>query len=173
MRSDVDFDVLVRDHHAALYRFALSMTHNEADAGDLVQDAFLRWAQRGHQLVDPSKVKTWLFTTLYRDAIGRRRRQIRFVHTQIEDAESELPDVAPAAPSAADGKVVLDALSRLDDSYRAAVALFYLEDCSYPEIADILQIPLGTVKSRISRGIAQLQRLLQPAALPRPTKATS
>jgi RNA polymerase sigma-70 factor (ECF subfamily) len=158
----VDFEGLVRDHAAPLYRFALSMTRNEADAGDLVQDTFLRWAERGHQLADPTKVKSWLFTTLYREAIGRQRRHLRFPHSALAEVETELPEVPPAAPAAADGAAVLDALHRVDDAYRDALVLFYLEDYSYPEIAEILEIPLGTVKSRISRGIGQLQRLLQP-----------
>jgi RNA polymerase sigma-70 factor (ECF subfamily) len=165
MRSDVDFDALVREHHAALYRFALSMTRSEADASDIVQETFLRWAQRGHQLVDLSRVKSWLFTTLYRETTARRRRLVRFPHSPIDEVAHELPEVPASAPSSADGHVVLEALARVDDTYRGAVALFYLEDYSYPEIAEILGIPLGTVKSRISRGIGQLQQLLRDRAL--------
>ncbi len=163
MRSDVDFEALVREHHPALYRFALSMTRNEDDARDIVQETFLRWAKRGHQLKDPSRAKAWLFTTLYREANARRRRLLRFPHESIEDVEHQLPDLPPFASTAADGRLVVEALARIDETYRGAVALFYLEDWSYPEIAAILEIPVGTVKSRISRGIGQLQRLLQPA----------
>lgn len=169
MRSDVDFEGLVRDHHAALYRFALSMTRSDADAGDLVQETFLRWAQRGHQLENPAKAKTWLFTTLYREAGARRRRLARFPHQEIADAEPDLPAVPPKAANAADGSLVLDALGRIDDAFRGAVALFYLEDYTYPEIAGILGVPVGTVKSRVARGIAQLQRLLSkpdPGSVP-------
>jgi RNA polymerase sigma factor (sigma-70 family) len=59
-----------------------------------------------------------------------------------------------------DTTMVVDALARLDEAFRAPVALSYLEDYSYEEIAEILEIPLGTVKSRIARGIAQLQQAL-------------
>jgi len=55
---------------------------------------------------------------------------------------------------------VLHALAQVDEIYQAPVALFYLEDCSYKEIADILNVPIGTVKSRMARGIAQLQTIL-------------
>lgn len=165
MRTDIDFESLVREYHAALYRFALSMTRNEDDARDIVQETFLRWAERGHQLVDSTRVKSWLFTTLYREANARRRRALRFPHDSIDQAEHELPDVAPAAALATDGRIVVDALAGIDDAYRGAVALFYLEDYSYPEIAGILDVPLGTVKSRIARGVAQLQRLLQSPAV--------
>lgn len=166
MRSDVDFETLVREHHAALYRFALSMTRHEADACDLVQDTFVRWAEKGHQLDDPSRVKTWLFTTLYREASARRRRTLRFPHEPLEDVDQELPEIPPVAAAQADGRRVREALDRIDPTFRDAVALFYLGDHTHPEIAAVLGIPLGTVKSRIARGIAQLQRLLLPAASP-------
>lgn len=160
MASQPDFEDLVREHQAGLYRFAFSMTRNEADASDLVQETFLRWAEKGHQLLDATRVKSWLFTTLYRDAVHRGRRIVRFPHQSLEDAEAELPELPPTAPALTDGMLVLAALEEVDPTFREAIALFYLEDHTHPEIADILGIPLGTVKSRISRGVAQLQRLL-------------
>jgi RNA polymerase sigma-70 factor (ECF subfamily) len=78
----------------------------------------------------------------------------------LAEAEEELPSVATDTVSRVDAALVLQALSRLDQTFQAPLALFYLEDYSYPEIAEILEIPLGTVKSRIARGIAQLQRSL-------------
>ncbi len=168
MRSDLDFESLVLEHHAALYRFALSMCRREPDAADLVQDTFVRWAERGHQLEDPTRVRSWLFTTLFREANARRRRLARFPESPLEEVAADLPDIPPDGPQVADGRAVLDALSRVDDHFRAAVSLFYLEDYSYPEIAAILEIPVGTVKSRIARGMAQLQRLLQPDLNPNP-----
>ncbi len=68
--------------------------------------------------------------------------------------------ISPALVSQLDSAHVLQALSRVDDLYQAPVALFYREDCSYKEIAEILNLPLGTVKSRMARGIAQLQKML-------------
>ena len=70
-----------------------------------------------------------------------------------------------------DGQAVLALLAQVDPQYQAAVALFYLEDYSYNEIAVILEVPLGTVKSRIARGLAQLRDLvLRTTALPKPLK---
>jgi RNA polymerase sigma-70 factor, ECF subfamily len=74
-----------------------------------------------------------------------------------------LPTRAPEQVSRVGSTEVLDALEKVDDVFRAPLALFYLEDCPYKEIALILDVPLGTVKSRIARGIAQLQRLLAAA----------
>ncbi len=160
MRSDVDFERLVLEHHEALYRFARSLARNESDARDLVQETFLRWAQRGHQLSDVSKVKSWLFTTLYRESAAKARRANRFPHDSIESAEPDLPEIPPEAPRLTDGLLIVAALGRLTEPFRAPIALFYLEACTYPEIAEILDIPVGTVKSRLARGIAQIQRAL-------------
>ena len=72
----------------------------------------------------------------------------------------DLPTLSPATVNQLDSAQVLEALAQVDEVYQAPVALFYLEDCSYKEIADILEVPIGTVKSRMSRGIAQLQEIL-------------
>jgi RNA polymerase sigma-70 factor (ECF subfamily) len=160
MDSD-DFAQIVAGHYEALYRFALSLTRAEADAQDLTQETFYVWASKGSQLRDRSKVKAWLFTTLHRAFLGTRRRLTRFPHQTLEEASPEdLPAFSPDYTNLADSPEVLSALAKVDEVYQAAVALFYLEDCSYQEIAEILEVPLGTVKSRIARGISQLRQLL-------------
>ncbi|HEX7862980.1 MAG TPA: RNA polymerase sigma factor [Verrucomicrobiae bacterium] len=160
MSQETVFEQLVDAHYASLYRFAFSLTRRESDACDLTQETFLIWARKGHQVRDDSKVKSWLFTTLHREYLQKHRRRVRFPDVELENAEPELPEIPPTSPERLDRHNVLDALSRLDDNFQAAVALFYLEDHTYPEISEILGIPLGTVKSRISRGITQLQMLL-------------
>ena len=89
-----------------------------------------------------------------------RRRQTRFPHVELEQAAAELPAVAPASANRLDAAHVLEALARLDEIYQAPVALFYLQDCSYNEIAEILDVPLGTVKSRLTRGLDRLHQSL-------------
>lgn len=160
MASAWDFEGLVARFYEPLYQFAFSLTRSEADACDLTQQTFYVWATKGHQLRDSDKVKTWLFTTLHRQFLESRRRQNRFPHQDLEASEFELPIVEPHAFSQLDTAKVLTSLARVDESFQAPVALFYLQDCSYKQIADILDLPLGTVKSRISRGIGQLQKLL-------------
>jgi RNA polymerase sigma-70 factor, ECF subfamily len=162
MAMELDFEKLVELHYQSLYRFAFSLSRNENDAADLTQQTFYILAKSGSQVRDPGKVKSWLFTTLHREYLGRRRKMVRFPQMDFEQAEPELPAIAPTIESA-DAPAVLKALGQVDTNFQAAVALFYLEDYSYPEIADILEIPLGTVKSRIARGIMQLQRLLVEA----------
>lgn len=162
--AQIDSEHLVEMYYTPLYRFGLSLSRNEADAGDLVQQAFYTWATKGHQLRDVSKVKTWLFTTLYRDFLAKKRQADRFVET--EDADFIEPmHVAPSVINALDAAIVQQSLQALDDRYRAPVTLFYMQQHSYREIAEILSIPIGTVMSRISRGKAELRKQLSDAAV--------
>ena len=160
MAEGTDFESLVACHYKPLYQFAFSLTRDEADACDLTQQTFCIWAAKGHQLRDVSKVKTWLFTTLHREFLGARRKLVRFPQVELEQAAAELPTVSPSPFNQLDTTQVLTALARLDEIYRAPVALFYLEDYSYNEIAEILEVPLGTVKSRLARGLDRLYQLL-------------
>jgi RNA polymerase sigma-70 factor (ECF subfamily) len=167
MSQETVFEKLVDLYYPSLYRFAFSLTRHESEACDLTQETFLIWARKGHQVRDDSKVKSWLFTTLHREYLQKHRRRVRFPEIEVDDAAAELPEIPPVSSERVDRDNLLHALGQLDTNFQAAVALFYLEDHSYPEIAEILQIPLGTVKSRISRGIAQLQILLaDPTARP-------
>jgi RNA polymerase sigma factor (sigma-70 family) len=159
MTPEVDFEKLVELHYKSMYRFAFSLTRSESEASDLTQQSFYIFAKSGGQLRDKSKVKSWLFTTLHREYLARRRRIVRFPEMEFSEAQTELPNVEANLQSA-DAPAVLGALAKVDANFQAAVSLFYLEDYSYPEIAEILDVPLGTVKSRIARGIEQLKRLL-------------
>jgi RNA polymerase sigma-70 factor (ECF subfamily) len=160
MNLDDYFETIVSEHYEGLFRFAMSLTRAESDAWDLTQQTFYTWATKGHQLSDISKVKSWLFTTLYRAFLMARRRQNRFTYHDLEEVSDQLPAVSPGVATQADCCEVLRALAKLDEVYQAAVALFYLDDCSYKDIALILDVPIGTVKSRIARGIGQLREIL-------------
>jgi RNA polymerase sigma-70 factor (ECF subfamily) len=153
----LDFETLVARYYRSLYKFAYSLTQGEADACDLTQQTFYVWAAKGHQLRDQSKVKTWLFTTLHREFLESRRRYVRFPHFELSQVEADLPAVSPAGVNQLDSGQVVAALGQVDEVYQAPVALFYLRDLSYAEIAEILDVPIGTVKSRIARGLAQLK----------------
>jgi RNA polymerase sigma-70 factor (ECF subfamily) len=160
MAEGMDFESLVACYYEPLYQFAFSLTRDEAEACDLVQQVFCIWAKKGHQLRDTTKVKTWLFTTLYREFLGWRRKRTRFPHIELEQANAELPMVSPPSVNRLDTEQVLVALAQLDEVYRAPVALFYLQDYSYNEIAAVLEVPLGTVKSRLARGLGRLHQLM-------------
>lgn len=154
-----DFDQLVELYYRPLYRFALSLTRAEDDACDLVQETFSVWAVKGKQLRDAAKVKTWLFTTLHRRFLETRRRAVRFPHFEISETQEELPHVEPELVNCLDAQTLVAMLAEVEPVFRGPVALFYLEEYSYNEIAEILDVPLGTVKSRIARGLGELKKL--------------
>src|SRR5882757_7364430 len=173
MLSDI-FEEIVSQHYEPLYRCAFSLARTEADACDLTQQTFYIWATKGHQLRDRSKVKSWLFTILHREFLNIRRRAVRFPHFELSDAIEDLPTISPEVVNTLDAARVIEFLGQVQEPYQAALSLFYMEDYSYQEIADILEVPLGTVRSRISRGLAQLQRLIldgdgATSKLPMPT----
>jgi RNA polymerase sigma-70 factor, ECF subfamily len=156
----MDFESLVEQHYRGLYQFAYNLVRNEAEAGDLTQQTFLIWARKGHQLRDPLKAKTWLFTTLHREFLQSRRKHVRFPHYELDEVGSELPTVSSTIINQLDTATVLASLSQVNELYRAPLTLFYLEDYSYKEIAGILDVPIGTVQSRIARGKGQLYKTL-------------
>jgi RNA polymerase sigma-70 factor (ECF subfamily) len=161
MNVDPTFEDIVSTYYESLYRFAFSLTQREADACDLTQETFSQFARKGHQLRDRSKAKSWLFTTLYREFVDLRRRHARYPKVEMDEADHELPATFPTVADQIDAATAREALQQVDEVYRAPLALFYLDEHSYLEIADILGIPVGTVMSRISRGRAMLRRILE------------
>ena len=137
----LDFEKLVEEFYMPLYRFALSLSRQESDAADLTQQTFFLWASKGHQLRDSSKVKTWLFTSLYREFLGRKRQQDRFVEAESSDEAIAAQSVPAAVVNQLDGEIVRRALFALEEIYRAPLALFYLQQHSYKEIAEALEVP--------------------------------
>ncbi len=159
--SPSDPDEVAREFYPPLFRFALFLSRNENDASDLTQQTFFIWMEKGHQLRDSAKAKTWLFTTLYREFIRVRRKQALFVDREM-DADTYLATETEAdATRQLDGELVLAALLQLREEFRSALTLFYFKQHSYKEIAEILGVPIGTVMSRISRGKAELRKLVE------------
>jgi len=159
--DDATFEAVVNAHYESLYRFALSLAHEEAEARDMTQEAFAQLGRKAGQIQDHSKIKSWLFTTLYRAFVDKRRWKTRHPHVEVEASEGELPVALPEAGDRLDAAVALEALKRVPEVYRAPLTLFYLQEHSYLEIAEILDVPPGTVMSRISRGRAALRQLLE------------
>jgi len=166
---------VVRDHSARVYRLAYRLTGNTYDAEDLTQEVFVR-VFRSLPSYTPGTFEGWLHritTNLFLD-MARRRQRIRFEGLG-EETESRLGGSEPTPAQAFDDAHldddIQDALKALAPEYRAAVILCDIEGLSYEEIADTLDIKLGTVRSRIHRGRAQLRAALEhrrPRHLGRP-----
>jgi RNA polymerase sigma-70 factor (ECF subfamily) len=155
-----DFAQIVAQYYEPLYRFAFSLTRAEPDAKDLTQQTFYIWAAKGHQLRDVSKVKTWLFTALRREFLNIRKKCSRLDYSELSDEDQNIACVSPDLVNSLDAVRVVELLQHVNEPYRSAVALFYMEDFSYQEMVGILEVPIGTVQSRISRGVGKLQRLM-------------
>jgi RNA polymerase sigma-70 factor, ECF subfamily len=146
------FEDAVNAYYEPLYRFALSLSRSEADAADLTQRAFERFGEKAGSLRETARTKTWLFTTLYRDFLQQRRHGMRFPESELDETIDAKIVELPRADVIADANTAVAALQALDEPFRAALTLFYLQEHSYKEIAEILEVPIGTVMSRISRG---------------------
>jgi RNA polymerase sigma-70 factor, ECF subfamily len=156
-----DLEELVGEFYPSLYRFGLALTRSETDAADLTQQTFYLWQTKGHQLRDGSKVKSWLFTSLYREFLAQKRHENRFIDTEnVPEPPTAESEVATCIVNKLDGAIAEKALLSLQEEQRAPIALFYLQQHSYAEIAEILEIPVGTVMSRICRGKRKLRDLL-------------
>ena len=147
----------------SLYRTALRLTHSRADAEDLVQDTYLRAFRSAAQFTPGTNLRAWLFTILHNASRNRARDRARD-HIDVDSeaveraAETMSTGIDPAATPESlllndtltpDLQAAIDALP---PAFREAVWLRDVEEFSYAEIADMLQVPSGTVMSRISRG---------------------
>jgi RNA polymerase sigma-70 factor (ECF subfamily) len=156
-QPDNGFETLVATYYQPLYKFAWSLSKSEEDAGDLTQQTFLIWAEKGHTLRDPSKVKSWLFTSLYREFLrqNRRGKKVTSIDQEILETRHD-PDLVTSVRQM-ERKEAMQALDSLDPVYREPLILFYMEDLAYKEIAEVLDIPIGTVMSRLARAKGQLK----------------
>jgi RNA polymerase sigma-70 factor, ECF subfamily len=144
----------------SLYGTALRLTANPADAEDLVQDTYLKAFRAADQFRPGTNLKAWLFTILHNTFLNRRRRAVKepvaVEPDEIERAAAALPG-EPETPERLLLRKTLDAdlreaLDNLPGAFRQAVWLRDVEEFTYAEIATMLDVPIGTVMSRISRG---------------------
>jgi RNA polymerase sigma-70 factor (ECF subfamily) len=150
-----------QDHYRALYQYALSLTRNEADALDLAQETMATFVQKASQVADRTKVKSWLYTTLYRHFISTVKHRDRD-DAYDEDLPHHVQVIAPPQINHIDGGIAMKCLQSLAEPQRAVLTLYYLEDLSYKEIASVLNLPIGTVMSRLSRAKDMLRERLSP-----------
>jgi len=175
-RIDLDLPRLVADHAEELYRYAYRLTGSVADAEDLTQQTFLTAHEKLSQLRDPAGARGWLFTVLRHASLRsqkiHRRLPLAGGSFDIESVPDEVID-----SFSVDRDLLQAALNELPEAYKLVVLAFYFEDLSYREIAERLDLPVGTVMSRLSRGKNLLRsRLLEAecaaaGGLPRPTSA--
>ena len=147
---------LVRQYHTNVYAYAYRMTGRVQDAEDLTQQTFLIAQQHLGQLRSPDRAKGWLLAIARSQfcRMCRRKRPILANDAEIELAE--LPTANAGLPEI-DEERVQQAIETMSESFRTVVLMYYMEQLSYREIAAELEIPIGTVMSRLARAKAQLR----------------
>lgn len=157
-----EFTAVVDRWYDPLYRFAISLCGNPEDALDLTQNAFQKFARNTDKIREISKAKSWLFSVAHREFIDGYRHAKRFPKTELDSAPLPTDDSSKnTAERSLDASLALQALSLLDERFRAPITLFYLEDFSYKEISETLSLPIGTVMSRLRRAKDQLRKILE------------
>jgi RNA polymerase sigma-70 factor (ECF subfamily) len=171
------FSLLVAKYQDRIYNMLLRMCGRAADAEELAQEAFLRAMERIGQFHGRSKFYTWLFRIAANLAISHRRRggRIKFHSlTGPEDGDSSAGDVLTsglaakrqggpheAAVAVETNERVMVALGELDDEFRLVIVLRDIEEMDYAQVADVMNVPVGTVKSRLHRARAMLRDRLR------------
>jgi RNA polymerase sigma-70 factor (ECF subfamily) len=152
---------LVEQHYESLYRYAYRLSGSAADAEDLTQEAFCQAQLKLNQLRDPTRVKAWLFSIL-RNKYLHRLRDARREMTLPLDTIGDVAQSAPEPPLDIDPQRLQQVLNELPEDFRTPVILFYFDDFSYRDIAEQMDLPIGTVMSRLARAKAHLRARLLP-----------
>jgi RNA polymerase sigma-70 factor, ECF subfamily len=167
----LDIETLVAEHGPVLYRYAYRLTGSAADAEDLTQQVFLTALTKLDQLRDPAAARAWLCSVLRR-AYMRSQRRPRPQPAANLDVDVNLLAVDVPQELAFDGEELQHAIDDLPDDYKVVLVGFYFEDCSYKELAERLELPIGTVMSRLSRAKGYMRtQLLRTEATCEPNKA--
>lgn len=146
---------LIVAHSASLYRYAYRLTGQSADAEDLTQQALLLAQQKLHQLRQTDRAAAWLFAIVrscFLKACRKRQSMAQLGDWDVEEVVDEAPEIGHV-----DQEELGKALAELPDEFRLVVLMFYFEDLSYKEIAEQLELPIGTVMSRLSRAKGHLR----------------
>ncbi len=147
------FETEAMPHVSSLFRVALWLTRDRAEAEDLLQETLVEALSSFHRFAQGTNCRAWLVSILYHMQ-GKRRRTVARLHL-VSDAEERIAETTafePPTPQNLTDEEVLGALERLPRTFQEVVILADIEEMSYKEIASALEVPVGTVMSRISRG---------------------
>jgi RNA polymerase sigma-70 factor (ECF subfamily) len=162
------FEALVRPHITYLYRLAFRFCGNQEDAEDLVQDLLVKLYPRSSELEKVEKLRPWLVTSLYRMFIDGTRRKARTPLELIDD-EAAFYETAANSEQTPDQDLAEDqrlnqihsAFQRLSEEHRVLLTLHDVEGYRLVELESMLEVPVGTLKSRIHRARARMRKMLE------------
>ena len=165
----MDIAQLVAEQHRAVYAYAYRLSGSVADAEDLTQQAFLVAQQKLGQLRKVESARSWLFTILRNSYLKDRQRPRPVPAASLRMNVNTIPARIPSDEDI-DREQLQKALSQLPDEFRMVLVMFYFEDCSYREIAERLDLPIGTVMSRLARAKGHLRSMLFEPEHPEPQR---
>jgi len=157
-----DIHNLIADYHTDLYRYAYRLTGKQDESEDLTQQTFMIAHQKINQLRDPLLARSWLFTVLRNCFLKIKRKQLPRTAASIEVDVNDIPETRLNEDNF-DGELLQNALDQLPDEFRLVLVMFFFEGCSYKDIAEKLELPIGTVMSRLSRAKSHLRGKLTTA----------
>ena len=157
-KEGFSLEQLVTDFHQPLYRYAFRLSGQQADAEDLTQQCFLQAREKLHQLRDPEKAQGWLYAILRNCFLKQQRKKQPTPVSTLEINVDEIP--GSITESEIDQTALKQALDELSDDFRLVLVMYYFDDSSYQEIAEQLNLPQGTVMSRLSRAKSKLRAKL-------------
>ena len=161
----MEISQLVDQHYEPVFRFAYRLSGTSHEAEDISQQAFLDAQRKLDTLRDPDKVRAWLFMivrNLYRRRIRDRVTRGEFALEVLADPIDQKQDSDKRVEQALDSESLQQVLNELPEEFRSVLLLFYFRELSYREIAEQLDVPIGTVMSRLSRGKKQLRERINP-----------
>ncbi|MFY9176062.1 MAG: sigma-70 family RNA polymerase sigma factor [Caldicoprobacterales bacterium] len=170
MDGDLDaFEELVLLFDKKIYNYCLRMTNNYSDAEDLAQEVFLKVYRNLKNFRKDSKFSTWIYRIAYNTCIDNyRKKRLKLLSlSKIDDDQQEIdipsPEPLPEEQviSSEKYRLIKECIADLKPRYKSAIILRDIQNYSYKEIAEILDIPIGTVKSDINRGRALLRKALK------------
>jgi RNA polymerase sigma-70 factor, ECF subfamily len=155
-----DFAQLLQHEIPRLRRYARALTRDPARADDLVQSCLVRAIAKEHLWQPGTDLRAWLFTILHNQNVNEVRRSVREGLSVAVDDVAPILTVAPNAVATLQLRDLERAISALPEEQRQIILLVGLEGMRYEEVAMVLNIPIGTVRSRLSRGRETLRRLM-------------
>lgn len=166
-------EALMQRYQHPLYRFCVHLCRSRVEADDLFQDVWLRVMKHAHEIENKEMLESWLFTiavNLYRDRYRKAKRWLRWIKpywdSDTQSADMERVHDLSSQPERVmeqrqEKELIREALQQLKQDHRIVLVLFYMQECSYREIADIVGIAEGTVKSRLYAAKQALKQQLE------------
>ncbi|MCX6751834.1 MAG: RNA polymerase sigma factor [Candidatus Nomurabacteria bacterium] len=155
------FEYILSFYEKAIFNYCLRITKNPQEAKDITQETFIKVYSHRKSIDPEKKIKTWIFTIATNTTYDFLRSKKRKNETSLDEENETIPNFEAYYPEEGLVSDVEKALKKINPEYKKALLLFYQQGFKYEEIAEILLMPINTVKTHISRGKEELKELLK------------